>query len=110
MNSNGIYPDGATTLGYALKDKKCLEVLCLKRNDIGIVGLKELSSVIESSKPLRVLDLTGNKLGDEGVSMVFKALEGKAVNNLQALMLAENGITSKGALEIAKLYAKCDTL
>lgn len=33
---NGIFAEGAIALGEALKDKKYLEVLVLKKNDINI--------------------------------------------------------------------------
>ena len=65
---------------------------------------------LTNSKTVRVLDLSGNKIGDDGVAQVVKSLEGKEQQNLQALMLADNAITSKGALLIAKLYASTESL
>jgi len=60
LNSNGIFPSGACALGKALKDKRYLEVLALKRNDIGITGIRELESALQLSKTIRELDLSGN--------------------------------------------------
>ena len=39
LANNGIFPDGANAVGQALADKKYLEVLNLRRNDIGIQGV-----------------------------------------------------------------------
>lgn len=60
LSSNGIFPDGALALGKALKGKRYLEVLALKKNDIGLAGLHELEDVLQNSKTIRELDLAGN--------------------------------------------------
>jgi len=54
-----------------------LEVLALKKNDIGFDGLHELESVLQSSKTIRELDLGCNAIGDEGVRIVTSALKNK---------------------------------
>ena len=53
-------------------------MLALKKNDIGIDGLYELESVLQSSKTIRELDLGCNNIGDEGVRIVTSALKNKA--------------------------------
>ena len=60
MSSNGIFPDGAHALGKALKEKRHLEVLALRKNDITFDGLSELENVLQNSKTIRELDLSGN--------------------------------------------------
>lgn len=67
MSNNGVFPDGAAALGKALQDKKYLEVLVLKRNDIGLAGVRELQAVLVNSKTVRILDLAGNNITDAGV-------------------------------------------
>jgi len=57
-----VFPDGAAALGKALQDKKYLEVLCLKRNDIGLSGIKELQAALTNSKTVRILDFAGNNI------------------------------------------------
>lgn len=42
LANNGIFPDGAVAIAQALADKKYLEVINLKRNDIGLQGVQEL--------------------------------------------------------------------
>jgi Ran GTPase-activating protein (RanGAP) involved in mRNA processing and transport len=42
LANNGIFPDGAAAIGKALADKKYLEVLNLRRNDIGTDGIEHL--------------------------------------------------------------------
>ena len=42
LSGNGIFPEGALALGRALREKRYLEVLALKKNDIGFEGLSEL--------------------------------------------------------------------
>ena len=39
LANNGIFPDGAIAVAQALADKKYLEVINLKRNDIGLQGV-----------------------------------------------------------------------
>jgi len=41
LANNGIFPDGAKEIGIALANKKYLEVLNLRRNDIGKEGIAE---------------------------------------------------------------------
>lgn len=47
---------------------------------------------------------------DEGAKAVVESLTGKSKQNLEALMLADNKITSKGAVNVAKLYGETLTL
>ena len=73
-------------------------MLALRKNDIGIDGLSELESVLQSSKTIRELDLGCNGIGDEGVRIVTSALKGKAKQQLSSLNLSENNITSQGCM------------
>jgi len=97
-------------LGKALKDKRYLEVLALKRNDIGINGIRDLESVLVNSKTIRELDLAGNQIGDEGAQIVTDALKSKQKQQLTLLNLADNRITSKGCNMVVDLLSKCRTL
>lgn len=74
---NGIFSEGAVSLGEALKDKKYLEVLVLKKNDINISGIRALKDVLNSSKTIKELNLAGNSIGDEGAAIVVEALKSK---------------------------------
>lgn len=74
---NGIFAEGAIALGEALKDKKYLEVLVLKKNDINIQGIRALKEVLNLSKTIKELNLASNGIGDEGASIVCDALINK---------------------------------
>jgi hypothetical protein len=52
-------------------------VLCLKRNDIGLSGIKELQAALTNSKTVRILDFAGNNIQDEGVKIIVSALSNK---------------------------------
>jgi len=80
-----------------LKDKKYLEVFNLKKNEIGFQGIKALEECFTLSKSMRELNLSGNNIGDEGVSLVIGALgNNKKKNSLTVLSLSNNRITSTG--------------
>ena len=49
-------------------------MLCLKRNDIGLSGVKELQAALTNSKTVRILDFAGNHIADEGVKIIVQAL------------------------------------
>jgi Ran GTPase-activating protein (RanGAP) involved in mRNA processing and transport len=48
-----------------------LEVLNLKRNDIGTLGAKAIEECLGLSKALKELNLNNNEIGDEGVQLVI---------------------------------------
>jgi len=87
-----------------------LEVLALRKNDIGIDGLHELESVLRSSKTIRELDLGCNAIGDEGVRIVTDALKNKQKQQLCSLNLSENAMSSQGCLMVCDLINRCPTL
>jgi len=49
----------------------------LKRNDIGLTGVKELQAVLQNSKTVRILDLAGNNITDSGVQIIVESLAEK---------------------------------
>lgn len=46
LGFNGIFAEGAIALGQALKDKKYVEVLNLKKNDIGVHGVESIEDCL----------------------------------------------------------------
>lgn len=52
-------------------------MLVLKRNDIGLAGVKELKAVLENSKTVRILDLAGNNITDTGVQIIVESIAEK---------------------------------
>ena len=59
---------------------------------------------------MRIVDVAGNNIQDEGVKIIVNALSGKQNQNLQTLILADNKISSVGAQAICKLMEACPTL
>lgn len=82
----------------------------MKRNDIGLAGVKELKAVLENSKTVRILDLAGNNITDTGVQIIVESLAEKQKQQLQTIILADNHITNLGAKLICVLMEKCSTL
>ena len=105
MANNGIFPDGAKEIGIALANKKYLEVLNLRRNDIGVEGMKELEKALVVSR-IKELDLAGNKILDEGVRIVVRALIDKPKLMINSLNLSDNGMTSEGCKLVCSLVDK----
>jgi len=63
------------------------------------------------SKTIKELNLTGNNIGDDGVSVVIKALLNKSARkSLHVLSLSNNKISSKGCKEICDFISKCSSL
>jgi Ran GTPase-activating protein (RanGAP) involved in mRNA processing and transport len=52
-----------------------LEVLNLKKNDIGTQGIKSMEECLGLSKNLKELNLSNNDIGDEGVKLVLDSLQ-----------------------------------
>lgn len=63
-----------------------------------------------NSKTVRILDVAGNHIGDEGVKIIVTALTNKQKQQLQTLILADNKVTSVGAQMVAQLMEQCNTL
>jgi len=60
-----------------LKDKKYLEVFNIKKNEIGLQGIKSMEDCLSLSRTIKELNLSGNNIGDEGIEIVIKALSNK---------------------------------
>ena len=85
-------------------------MLCLKRNDIGLTGIKELQAALTNTKTIRILDVAGNNITDEGVKIIVTALSNKQKQQLHTIILADNKLTSKGAQFVCSLMDQCPTL
>ena len=94
-----------------------LRALNLSNNEIGPDGAKAVVEMLEKIRcaanpnanampPVVELDLSGNRLGDEGATIVSKALAAKSEDGfgvcpLVGLSLGENDITDAGCAEVA---------
>lgn len=84
-----------------------LETLDLSRNEVSDVG-SVIAAALSYFNALKILDLSGNKLGNHGAAMIALALEGK--NTIQTLNLSENQIEDRGAYKLAKALKSNETL
>ena len=82
----------------------------MKKNEIGLQGIKALEDCLSLSKTIKELNLSGNNIGDEGVTIVIKALSNKKKQSLHVLSLSNNRISSAGCKKICEFIAVCSPL
>ena len=84
-------------------DRIRIRVLNLKGNELGDEGAKIVGSFISRNSSLEVVDLTWNAIHLRGVAALAKGL--KANRALRSLYLARNSILNEGAAEIGEALA-----
>jgi Ran GTPase-activating protein (RanGAP) involved in mRNA processing and transport len=82
----------------------------LKKNEIGLQGIKTLEDCLSLSKTIKELNISGNNIGDEGLEIVIRALSNKKRQSLTILSLSSNKITSKGCKMICDFILKGNNL
>lgn len=82
----------------------------MKKNEIGLQGIKALEDCLSLSKTIKELNLSGNNIGDEGVAIVIKALSNKKKQSLHVLSLSNNRISSVGCKKICEFIALCSSM
>jgi|GEM_PF-2212093 len=127
LNSNKIDDVGAIALAESLKNKK-IQTLSLDGNEIGDQGAKALAAALKINQKVtlflqdnkigptgaealvkawathtstRSIDLSKNRLGDEGARRIAEVLA-KNSGKITSLYLRYNGIGLKGDLALAK--------
>lgn len=115
--------EAGMSLSKLIASKGCLKILDISQNDLGDVGLSNLSGAFSSDHSkimtkqllsvvtLSVLDLSSNNLGDAGVLSLCRGLSqfvrrSAAVGvtpALKVLLLHNNNITDKAAICLAQL-------
>lgn len=97
LASNGIPPEGALFLSRCLSQNTSLESLVLGNNKIKDEGIFNLSKnyLSQPSAFLKALDISANKISQEGAKIIAYAL-GKN-NVLRTIDISENNIAQKGA-------------
>ncbi|XP_051992142.1 NACHT, LRR and PYD domains-containing protein 3-like isoform X4 [Xyrauchen texanus] len=101
LSNNDLQDSGVKLLSDALKSPHCtLEIL--RFADCRFTGecCKSLSSVLQSSKSLRELDLSNNDLQDSGVKLLSDALKSPHCT-LEILRLSGCMVTEKGCCSVA---------
>ncbi|ROJ33222.1 NACHT, LRR and PYD domains-containing protein 3 [Anabarilius grahami] len=103
LTENKIGDGGLTLLSDGLKDPHCkLEKLTLWNCNITDEGCAALASALRSNSHLRELDLTENKLGDGGLTLLSDGLKDPH-SKLEKLKLYDCGVTAEGGAALATI-------
>ncbi|UJR14323.1 hypothetical protein I4U23_001319 [Adineta vaga] len=107
-NQNLLDSSMASIVKYGIKEKEC-RILNLWGNRFTSRGLLVLVNTLYENKTLRELDLSHNRLGDDGIEILAKFL---SLNNcsIRYLDLSSNGITDVGAQYLANMLTKNTSL
>ncbi|XP_067260689.1 ribonuclease inhibitor-like isoform X2 [Chanodichthys erythropterus] len=96
LSENKIGDEGLMLLSDRLKDPHCkLEKLWLSQCNITAEGCAALTSALRSSSHLRELNLSENKTGDEGLTLLSDGLKDPHCK-LENLMLSKCNFTAEG--------------
>ncbi len=97
LNFNELGDLGAATIARIIGTKECaIQTLSLQVNAIALSGAESLAVALKINQSLKVLDLTGNKLGDDGAAAIVQGTENN--RTLEDLRLGNNGITTAGKI------------
>ena len=100
LSNNGINDKNAKILFSGLQNNNVLKVLNLSYNEIGEEGLG--TNFFSSNKSLDTLILHHNLLGPIGIDYLFNYLISNKHMNLKSLEIGYNGITKEGTEYISK--------
>ncbi|XP_072410422.1 NACHT, LRR and PYD domains-containing protein 3-like [Chiloscyllium punctatum] len=101
LSNNELGDSGMKLLCVALRNPDCtIQKLQLADNDLSASCVEDLVSVLATNRSLTNLDLSNNKLGDSGVSLLSVPL-GNPDSKIQELVLKEVGLTSACAADLA---------
>ncbi|CAF3879624.1 unnamed protein product [Rotaria sp. Silwood1] len=90
-------------------DKQC-RALFLRESHMTSEGAKIISEALRNNDTLVKLFLSHNKLGDDGINYIARALSGVNNSTLEQLNLCHNGITDQGAEYLARMLESNETL
>uniref|UniRef100_A0A087XKY5 NACHT domain-containing protein n=1 Tax=Poecilia formosa TaxID=48698 RepID=A0A087XKY5_POEFO len=76
-------------------------IFCIMQKNSG----KGLNQILQQSRQLSYLDLSGNQLEDEGVRCLLKSLPNIRVSSF--INLSKNGLSQQGALHVATALCTC---
>lgn len=109
LSENAISSRGASVVFDALNSnrKTCLHTLNLSQNEIWDM---DDGSYLRTNKTLKVLNLDGNFLHDEGAEHIAQAITENKDVVLEKLFLGWNGIADDGATALAKMMEANSTL
>ena len=82
----------------------------LSNNKLGAAGAAALAPALAANGSLTALDLSSNKLKDEGISAVCKVIQSNKETKLASLNFGINGIGPVGANAVAAMVAVTGSL
>lgn len=94
---------GARYLCDAIATSPEITILWLKRNPIGIDGVKAIADLMKTNKSIKSIDLMNVAMLDEGCCYLFDALKNN--NTLECIYIGANGITPIGATAVANYFS-----
>lgn len=104
LSSTAIGSKGAKRIFRGLKHNESIVYLSLGcvdgvyRNRIGFKGVLELQSMLQVNKVLAIIDLSHNRIMNEGFKVLIEAIQN--LENVVSLNLCNNEITSEGLEEV----------
>lgn len=101
LNNNNIGDDGVEYLCQCLKILPTLECLMIGANNFGNLGALSLSYSLPFSK-IKLLDITNNRIRDEGMINIFYTIEKNI--RLSALFLHGNKITHTSLQVLHRIF------
>ncbi len=99
----GLKENHVKSIANFLDGNKKIQNLYLQHNDLRMDGCLYLGSGLLLNKSLKVLNLSGNRIGTKGLQLIIESL--KDNNKLQSLFLNENLIDNDGAYLISVLLS-----
>ena len=109
LSGNNIKADGAGHLAAVLLARRNVTKLALDKNPIGDTGAISIAKALSnSSHQYPVVNLSFTGMGDAACAAVCEMI--KSNPNVVDLFLSHNKITTKGAIELAKVLEKVSSI
>ena len=116
LAKNQLGEEGTKAICEALEQNKTLKELEIsgemfeKSNIGGTAGVKHVAKLLGVNGGLTALDLSSNRLKDEGVSAVCEAIQSNKETKLASLNFKDNGIGPVGSKSVAAMVAVTGSL
>mmetsp|Transcript_37350 Transcript_37350/g.57949 ORF Transcript_37350/g.57949 Transcript_37350/m.57949 type:complete len:1510 (+) Transcript_37350:109-4638(+) len=109
LSENSISSRGAAAILTAFHENSAttIQILNLSQNEIWDM---DDGSFLGNNKTLKVLNLDGNFMHDEGAEQIAKAMASNRQSVVEKLFLGWNGISDEGATALAKMMEENSTL
>ena len=103
----GLSEDDVTVLGAQLLSLR-LETLDLSHNQLGKVGMQQLSKYLKQISSLKVLNVENTAAQDEGIRLLAQVFE--ALPHLSRLLVGDNALGNIGGIYVMRAIHKLPSL